>query len=51
MPDLGAHAAQVLASWAIGLLVLAILIGASVWDARRTRRKLRQVSGELDRNG
>ncbi|MCY4543505.1 MAG: heme exporter protein CcmD [Rhodobacteraceae bacterium] len=43
MPELGAHAVQVLASWAIGLLVLAILIGASIRDARRTRRRLQEL--------
>ena len=43
MPELGIYAANILAAWGIGLIVLALVITISVREARRTRRRLQQL--------
>ena len=40
MPDLGKYANSVLSAYAVSLLLLAGIIGLSLWRARRVRRKL-----------
>ncbi len=43
MPDLGAYAVEVLSAYAGTLLLLAALVGASIWKARRVLRQLRDA--------
>ena len=43
MPDLGAYAVEVLSAYAVTLLLLAALVGASIWKARRVLRQLREA--------
>lgn len=40
MPDLGKYAAAVLGAYAGSLLLLAGLVGATLWKGRRVRRAL-----------
>jgi len=40
MPDLGKYAGPVLGAYAVGLLLLAIIIGVSLWKSRRMKRDL-----------
>lgn len=40
MPDLGLYSSEVLAAYAGSLAMLAALIGGTVWQARRVRRRL-----------
>lgn len=43
MPDLGKYAATVLWSYAATLVVLAALVGVSLWQGARVKRALREV--------
>jgi heme exporter protein D len=43
MPDLGKYAVPVLGSYAATLLLLAALIGLSLWRAARVRRALAEA--------
>jgi heme exporter protein D len=43
MPELGKYAGAVLSSYAAGLALLALLVGVSLWQARRVRETLRRV--------
>ena len=47
MPDLGAYAAEVLSAYAVTLALLVLLVGVSVWQARRARVRL----GKVERRG
>jgi len=40
MPDLGKYQATVLSAWAVALVLLAGLVGLSLWRAARVRRAL-----------
>ncbi|MEL6532545.1 MAG: heme exporter protein CcmD [Pseudomonadota bacterium] len=40
MPDLGLYTGEVLAAYAGSLALLAVLVGGSIWQARRVRRRL-----------
>ena len=40
MPDLGPYAVSVLASYAVTLALLAVLVGLSLWRFRRMRAAL-----------
>jgi heme exporter protein D len=48
MPDLGKYAVPVLASYAATLVLIAVLVGASLWRSARMRRTLRAAE---DRQG
>ena len=48
MPDLGSYATEVLTAYAVALVLLAALIGGSVWKARKILRQLR--AAEARRN-
>lgn len=43
MPDLGPYAIEVLSAYAGTLLLLAVLVIASIWKARRVLRQLREA--------
>lgn len=47
IPDLGKYAVAVLGSYAAGLFLIAVLIGVSVWQAKRARRALEQAERQL----
>ena len=49
MPDLGRYAAEVLAAYGVSLVLLAGLIVASVWKARRVRARLHEVETRRER--
>ena len=40
IPDLGKYAATVLWAYGISLALLALIIGLSIWQARRMKRRL-----------
>ena len=40
MPDLGKYAGTVLSAYAISLILLAAIIGLSLWRARRMKARL-----------
>ena len=50
MPDLGTYAVPVLSSYAVSLGLLAAVILASVWKARRVRARLETVETRRGRN-
>ena len=43
MPDLGAYAVPVLSAYGVSIALLIVLVGASVWKARRVRTRLEEV--------
>jgi heme exporter protein D len=43
MPDLGRYALPVLSSYAATILLIAALVGLSLWRGARVRRALREV--------
>jgi len=43
MPELGKYAAEVLSAYAVSALLLAALVGFSLWKAARVRRALAQA--------
>ena len=49
MPDLGKYAVEVLSSYAAGLALLAVLVGLSLWQARRVRAQLSRVEARQER--
>jgi heme exporter protein D len=49
MPDLGTYAVPVLSSYAVSLALLIVLVGASIWKARRVRARLEQVENRRGR--
>jgi heme exporter protein D len=50
IPDLGKYAFAVLASYGISALILAVLVGASLWRGARVRDALRQVEARRERD-
>ncbi|AUC55026.1 MAG: heme exporter protein CcmD [Sagittula sp.] len=48
IPELGKYAGPVLASYAVSLALLGLLIVASVLRSRRVKRELEQVEGRKD---
>lgn len=40
MPDLGKYQGPVLTAYAVSLLLLAVIIGVSIWRARAVKRQL-----------
>lgn len=43
MPDLGKYAVEVLGSYAASVLLIAGLVGLSLWQGARVRDRLREV--------
>ncbi|WP_338068162.1 heme exporter protein CcmD [Nioella ostreopsis] len=48
MPDLGRYATEILSAYAGTLVLLALLIAASVWKARKVLRQLREAENRRD---
>lgn len=48
MPDLGKYAFAVLASYGLSFVILAALIGASLWRGAQVRAALRQVEARRE---
>jgi heme exporter protein D len=42
MPDLGAYATEVGLAYGVSLLLLALLIGQSLWKGRKIKERLRK---------
>ncbi|GAB4290821.1 MAG: hypothetical protein Kow0058_09880 [Roseovarius sp.] len=51
MPDLGKYAEAVLSSYALSLLLIAVLVAASIHRARRVKRELREIEERMRRDG
>ncbi|MEY3004332.1 MAG: hypothetical protein RLZZ491_1508 [Pseudomonadota bacterium] len=49
MPNLGSYGVYVLSSYAVSLVLLAAIVVASVWQARRVRARLHEVESRRDR--
>ena len=45
MPDLGPYALEVTLAYAVSLALLAGIVGLSVWQSRRMRRRLDEAEG------
>lgn len=43
MPDLGKYAFAVLASYGASLALLVVIVGMTVWQGRRVKRRLAEV--------
>ncbi|MBD1205566.1 MAG: heme exporter protein CcmD [Rhodobacteraceae bacterium] len=48
MPDLGKYAFEVLSSYAASLLLLALIVGLTVWQGRRVKRRLAEVEARTE---
>lgn len=46
MPDLGKYAFEILMSYGLSLGLLAVLIGGSVWQARRVKVALARIEND-----
>ncbi len=48
MPDLGRYAVEVLSAYAVTLGLLALLVAASIWKARKVLRQLRDAEARRE---
>lgn len=51
MPDLGKYGDTVLSAYAASIVLLALLIGLSLWRGRRVRAELKEVEDRVSGNG
>lgn len=51
MPDLGKYAFAVLSSYAASLFLLAVIVGLTVWQGRRVKRRLAEIEARLETQG
>lgn len=51
MPDLGKYADTVLSAYAVSLLLLAALVGLTLWRGRKVRREMENLETRMKRNG
>ncbi len=51
MPDLGKYATEVMASYAVSLVLIVALVAVSVWRARSAKAALDAVEARIKRNG
>ena len=51
MPELGKYAAAVLSAYGVTLLLLAALIGATLWRGAKVRRALAEQERRMGRDG
>lgn len=51
MPDLGKYADTVLSAYAVSLLLLAALVGLTLWRGRKVRREMENLATRMKRNG
>ncbi|WP_417524190.1 heme exporter protein CcmD [Marinovum sp.] len=47
IPELGKYAGAVLSAYGVSFVLLALIIGASVWRARTVRAQLREIEDRL----
>ncbi len=50
MPDLGKYAFAVLGSYAVTAVLLAALVGLSLWQSARMKRELAEVEARQGKN-
>lgn len=50
MPELGRYAGAVLGSYALAALLIAALVGLSLWQAARVKRALAEVEARQGRS-
>lgn len=50
MPELGKYAGAVLGSYVASLLLLTAIVALTLWQARRTKRALREVERRAGRD-
>lgn len=51
MPDLGKYADTVLSAYAVSLVLLAALVGLTLWRGRKVRREMENLENRMKRNG
>lgn len=51
MPDLGKYEGTVLAAYGATLVLLALIIGLTLWRGRRVRRQLEEQENRMARRG
>ncbi|MDR9393036.1 heme exporter protein CcmD [Roseovarius sp. SYSU LYC5161] len=51
MPDLGKYAEAVLSSYAVSLVLIAVLVWLSLRRGAKVKKKLDELEGKRDRNG
>jgi len=51
MPDLGKYAVTVLSSYGATLVLLAAIIGLTLWRGARVRRQLDEIEERRSKNG
>jgi heme exporter protein D len=50
MPELGKYAFEVLASYGASLVLLAAIVGLTLWRGARVKAQLREVEARQERN-
>jgi heme exporter protein D len=50
MPDLGKYAFAVLGSYAASLALIVLVVGLSIWQARRMKRAVEQAEARAGRH-
>jgi heme exporter protein D len=51
MPDLGKYADTVLAAYGASIILLALLVGMTLWRGRRVRREMEALEQRMRRDG
>lgn len=51
MPDLGKYADAVLGSYAVSIALIVLLVGLSIWRARRVRAELARIEERIKKHG
>ena len=50
MPELGKYAFEVLASYGASLVLLAVIVGVSLWRGARVKAQLREIEARQERD-
>ncbi len=50
MPELGKYAVPVLGSYVVTALLVAVLVGLTLWQSARTRRALAEVEARQEKS-
>ena len=51
MPDLGKYAEAVLSSYAVSIVLLAVLVGLSLRRAKRVKKQLQDIESKVKKHG
>ncbi len=51
MPDLGKYVVTVLSSYGVSITLLILLVGGSLFRAKRVRAQLKEVEERMKKNG